>query len=416
MQLFNIIAILISLTAVLGYLVHRFTNLPTTIGLMIISLIISMVIIILGRFGIGFAEGVSFVNSIDFNQTLMIGMLSFLLFAGALHVDLNELMEYKWEVTILAVFGVIISTVLIGSLVYIMLGWMGINLPYIYCLLFGAIISPTDPIAVLSIMKKANAPKSLEIKMAGESLFNDGIAVVVFLVIFGIATGQHEPSFNYITSLFAIEVIGGILFGMLLGWVGFIMLKSVDNYQVEVLITLALVTGGYALALSMHTSGPLAIVVAGLFIGNHGRKFAMSDRTREHLDMFWELVDETLNSVLFVLIGLELLVVFLTGSYIIAGLLAIVIVLFARVTSIGLPLLLLKSIRNTDPGEVKLLIWGGLRGGISVALALSLPKGDERDVILAMTYIVVVFSIVVQGLTIKYLIKPETQSSVLNAQ
>jgi CPA1 family monovalent cation:H+ antiporter len=259
MELFNIIAILISLTAVLGYLVHRFTNLPTTIGLMIISLIISMVIIILGRFGIGFAEGVSFVNSIDFNQTLMIGMLSFLLFAGALHVDLNELMEYKWEVTILAVFGVIISTVLIGSLVYIMLGWMGINLPYIYCLLFGAIISPTDPIAVLSIMKKANAPKSLEIKMAGESLFNDGIAVVVFLVIFGIATGQHEPSFNYITSLFAIEVIGGILFGMLLGWVGFIMLKSVDNYQVEVLITLALVTGGYALALSMHTSGPLPL-------------------------------------------------------------------------------------------------------------------------------------------------------------
>ena len=415
MELFNIIAILISLTAVLGYLVHRFTNLPTTIGLMIISLIISMVIIIFGRFGIGFIEGIAFVRSIDFNQTLMIGMLSFLLFAGALHVDLNELMEYKWEVTILAVFGVIISTVLIGSLVFIMLGWIGITLPYIYSLLFGAIISPTDPIAVLSIMKKANAPKSLEIKMAGESLFNDGIAVVVFLVIFGIATGEHEPSFNYITSLFAIEVIGGIFFGMFLGWIGFIMLKSVDNYQVEVLITLALVTGGYALALSMHTSGPLAIVVAGLFVGNHGRKFAMSDRTREHLDMFWELVDETLNSVLFVLIGLELLVVFLTGSYIIAGLLAIVIVLFARVTSIGLPLLLLKRIRNTDPGEVKLLIWGGLRGGISVALALSLPKGDERDVILAMTYIVVVFSIIVQGLTIKYLIKPETQSPVPHA-
>jgi CPA1 family monovalent cation:H+ antiporter len=203
---------------------------------------------------------------------------------------------------------------------------------------------------------------------------------------------------------------------MLLGWVGFIMLKSVDNYQVEVLITLALVTGGYALALSMHTSGPLAIVVAGLFIGNHGRKFAMSDRTREHLDMFWELVDETLNSVLFVLIGLELLVVFLTGSYIIAGLFAIVIVLFARVTSIGLPMLLLKNKRNTDPGEIKLLIWGGLRGGISVALALSLPKGDERDVILAMTYIVVVFSIIVQGLTIKYLIKPEAQSPVSSAQ
>ncbi len=416
MELFNIIAILISLTAVLGYFVHRFTKLPTTIGLMIISLIISMVIIMLGRFGIGFEEGVAFVNSIDFNQTLMIGMLSYLLFAGALHVDLNELMKCKWEVTILAVFGVIISTVLIGSLVYIMLGWIGINLPYIYCLLFGAIISPTDPIAVLSIMKKANAPKSLEIKMAGESLFNDGIAVVVFLVIFGIATGKHEPSFNYITSLFAVEVIGGIFFGMLLGWVGFIMLKSVDNYQVEVLITLALVTGGYALALSMHTSGPLAIVVAGLFIGNHGRKFAMSDRTREHLDMFWELVDETLNSVLFVLIGLELLVVFLTGSYIIAGLFAIVIVLFARVTSIGLPMLLLKNKRNTDPGEIKLLIWGGLRGGISVALALSLPKGDERDVILAMTYIVVVFSIIVQGLTIKYLIKPEAQSPVSSAQ
>jgi CPA1 family monovalent cation:H+ antiporter len=403
--MFNVIAILVTLAALFSYLNHRFVKLPNTIGLMLISLVMSLGLVALGQAGLA-GQWVEFVRGIDFNRTLMVGMLSFLLFAGALHVDVNDLLEQKWRIGFFATLGVALSTFLVGTIMYFILTWAGHGMGYIYCLLFGAVISPTDPIAVLGILRKARAPKSLEIKMSGESLFNDGVGVVVFIVLLGIALGEREPSFSGVALLFVEEAVGGFGFGLLLGWAAYSVLKSVDDYQVEILATLALVTGGYALALAIHTSGPIAIVVAGLLIGNHGRKFAMSEKTRKRLDMFWGLLDEVLNSVLFVLIGLELLAVTLTGRYVLLGAAAIPVALLARFISIGLPVCFLRHWREFSPGAIKALTWGGLRGGISVALALALPEGPERDLVLTMTYIVVVFSILVQGLTIKYLVRP----------
>jgi CPA1 family monovalent cation:H+ antiporter len=258
---------------------------------------------------------------------------------------------------------------------------------------------------VLGILKSANAPKTLETKIAGESLFNDGMAVVVFIVLLGIATGGHDVTAGHIALLFVEEAIGGVVFGFAIGWLAYLMLKQVDNYQVEILLTLALVMGGYALASAIHTSGPIAVVVAGLLIGNQGRMLAMSEHTREHLDTFWELIDEILNAVLFVLIGLEVLVLPFTQDVLLASLALIPLVLAARFVSVGLPINLLRLSREFTPGAVKILTWGGLRGGVSVALALSLPPGDPRDIILAITYTIVVFSIVVQGLTIGKLVK-----------
>lgn len=275
----------------------------------------------------------------------------------------------------------------------------------IYCLLFGALISPTDPIAVLGILKKAGVPESLETKITGESLFNDGVAVVVFLIFLEIATGTHEITAALILGLFVKEALGGVIFGLLIGWIAYWMLKSIDNYQVEVLITLALVTGGFALADALHISGPIAIVVAGLLIGNHGRLLAMSDTVRDHLDTFWELVDEVLNAVLFVLLGLEVLVLTFTREYFIAGIALIPLLLMARFISVGWPVLILKRFRTFSPHVIKILTWGGLRGGISVALALSLPPGKYREAILSITYMIVTFSIIVQGLTIGRLVQ-----------
>jgi len=331
--------------------------------------------------------------SIDFDQTLLHGMLSFLLFAGALHVNLNDLAQQRWVIGILSTVGVVGATFLIGGGVYYLFAWLDIDVPFIYCLLFGSLISPTDPIAVLGILKSAGAPKTLETKITGESLFNDGVAVVVFLVLADIAAGEADVSAASIATLFFTEAIGGLVFGLVAGSLAFFMLKHIDNYQVEVLITLALVTGGYAAAEHLHLSAPIAIVVAGLLIGNHGRRAAMSDKTREHLDTFWELVDEILNAVLFVLIGLEVLVISLRDDYLLAGALAIPLILVMR------------PFRSFTPGVVSILTWAGLRGGISVALALSLPSGEMRDLLLTVTYVVVVFSIVVQGLTLGPLVR-----------
>jgi CPA1 family monovalent cation:H+ antiporter len=409
MNFFNIVAILITLSAVFGYINHRFIKLPTTIGLMLISILMSLGMVILGHFGkIGLdieQQWINIIKNIDFNKTLMLGMLSFLLFAGALHVDLNELMKQKWAVLIYATMGVILSTFLVGTLIYLVSGYLlGLNLKFIYCLLFGALISPTDPISVLGILKEAGAPKSLEVKIAGESLFNDGIGVVVFITIWEIVFGGHEFSTGGVISLFIEETIGGIAIGMLTGWIAYKLLKSIDNYQVEILITLALVTGGYALALAVKSSGLIAIVVAGLLIGNQGREFAMSEKTRQNLDTFWELTDEILNSLLFVLIGIELLIIPLSFKYLFAGIIAILIVLFSRAVSIGAPQFLLTFGKKFDYKSLKIMTWGGLRGGISVAMAISLPAGVERDIIITMTYIVVVFSILAQGLTMKYVV------------
>ena len=406
MNLFNILAVLITLTAFFSYINHRFIGLPVTIGVMLIALSLSLALNLLGILGLDLKDPAEvLLDSIDFSKTLFQGMLCFLLFAGALHINIDDLMKRKWSIGTLATFGVLISTFLVSTLMWWVSGWLGIQISYIYCLLFGALISPTDPIAVLSIIKTVRIPKSLETKIAGESLFNDGVGVVVFLVILEIATGTHELDAGHIGLLFVQETIGGALFGLALGYLTYRMIKSVDNYQVEVLLTLALVVGGYALADVFHLSGPIAIVVAGLLIGNHGRLFAMSDNTRRQLDSFWELVDEILNAVLFVLIGLEILVLTFTQRYLLLSLIIIPLVIIARFVSIGIPMTLLRSFRTFSPGAVRIMTWGGLRGGISVALALSIPPAPERHVILAVTYAVVLFSILVQGLTIKGLVK-----------
>jgi CPA1 family monovalent cation:H+ antiporter len=407
MNILNIAAILITVSALFSFVNHRFIKLPTAIGLMLISLVASLLLLAAGKLGWGHLESQArlLLDSIDFNETLMQGMLSFLLFAGALHINLDDLAKQKWVISSLATVGILISTFLVGITTYYLLGFFNLHLDFIYCLLFGSLISPTDPIAVLGILKSANAPKTLETKIAGESLFNDGMAVVVFIVLLGIATGGHDVTARHIALLFVEEAVGGVLFGFVIGWLTYLMLKQVDNYQVEILLTLALVMGGYALASTIHTSGPIAVVVAGLLIGNQGRMLAMSDHTREHLDTFWELIDEILNAVLFVLIGLEVLVLPFTQDVLLASLAMIPLVLAARFISVGLPINLLRLHREISPGAVKILTWGGLRGGVSVALALSLPPSDAREIILAITYTIVVFSIVVQGLTIGKLVK-----------
>lgn len=402
MELLNTAAILISLAAFFSYLNHRFLKIPTTIGIMLISLLLSLGLLALHALGLGHIEqqAARMVRGVDFYETLMDGMLSFLLFAGALHINLEDLSKQRWVILLLATVGVLTSTFLIGVLSWLIFNGLGIHMPVTYCLVFGALISPTDPIAVVGVLKSVGVSKSLETKIAGESLFNDGIGVVVFLVMVSIATGSGEPGAGHVSLLLIQEAGGGAVFGLLAGGITFLLLRSIDNYQVEVLMTLALVMGGYALASALHLSGPIAMVVAGLVIGNHGRLLAMSESTREHLDSFWELVDEILNAVLFVLIGLEILLLSYRGEYLLATIAIIPAVLFARFVSVGLPITVMRRYRRFSPRVIEILTWGGLRGGISVALALSLPGGTEREVILFVTYAVVMFSILIQGLTI----------------
>lgn len=401
--MFDIAAACLVLTAGLAYLNHRYVKLPTTIGVMGIALLLSLLLVGLNRIGLGALRDyeVSFLSSIDFSDVLMKGMLSLLLFAGALHVDLSDLNRYRWEVGILAVVGTIVSTALVGFSIWYILPLLNIQVPLSYCLIFGALIAPTDPIAVMGILKSAGAPKNLEIVITGESLFNDGIGVVLFSLLLAMVSGGATPTVTDGTILLIREAGGGILFGFILGYITYRMLKSINSYQLEVLITLASVMGGYALANRLHISGPLAMVVVGLLIGNHGRAWAMSEKTREHLDMFWELLDEILNSVLFVLIGLEVILISFSANILLAGAAAIFITLSVRLLSVGLPVRLFRQSFRLPRGSWQVLSWGGLRGGISVALALSLPAGKMRDIVLALTYSVVVFSILAQGLTIK---------------
>lgn len=406
MTLFEIIAVLLSLTAVFAYINHRFIGMPTGIGIMLIGLLLSLLLIGMNQLGWFSTETVEkHLSTIDFDETVMNGMLSFLLFAGALHVNLNRLSEHKETIAVLASLGVVMSALMVSAAAYYIFAWFGINVSYMYCLVFGVLISPTDPIAVMGILKNVGAPKSIEVKITGESLFNDGVAVVLFIAVLGVATGEFEASFSHIGLLFIHEAIGGGVFGFVLGILGYWSLKSIDNYQVEVLITLAIVTGGYALAGYFHLSGPIAIVVAGLMIGNQGRQLAMSDNTRMRLDDFWELIDEILNSVLFLLIGLELLLIDFLPDYFYAALLVIPTVIIARWISVGLPVSLLRFKKSFSPHAVKILTWGGLRGGISVALVLSLPNVPEKEPLLALTYAVVLFSILIQGMTVGRLAK-----------
>jgi CPA1 family monovalent cation:H+ antiporter len=408
----EVAALVITLTALFAYINFRYIRLPTTIGVMVISLAMSLGLLGLGLVGHAqLARQVeALLGEVDFNEILMRGMLSILLFAGALHIDLEELTSRKWPIGVLATVGVVTSTLLVGFAFWAVLGMVGLQVPLIHCLVFGALISPTDPIAVLGILKSADTPRSLEIKIAGESLFNDGVAVVVFAVLMDLARGGHDVSAAGVALLLLEEAVGGILFGLVIGWLAYRMLKSIDAYQVEVLITLALVLGGYALALHLHVSGPLAMVVAGLLIGNRGRVFAMSDTTRDHLDTFWELMDEILNAVLFVLIGFELVILAFDVSYLWVAALMIPLVLLARFVSVGVPITIMRRRFEISPHAIKILSWGGVRGGISLALALSLPRGSEREVILFVTYAVVVFSILVQGLTLGRLVRATSRA------
>jgi CPA1 family monovalent cation:H+ antiporter len=407
MELYNTLALLIVMAAIFGYLNHRLLKLPAVIGLMILALGSSLGAIGLGKLGVDWVlKAGQLVRSIDFQAILMDVMLSFLLFAGALHVDVRALGKQGVAVGVMATVGILLSTGLIGTAFYYLLPLFGLQIDYIYCLLFGVLISPTDPIAVLGILKEARIDKSLEIRIVGESLFNDGIAVVVFISLFQIAQfGAEKATPGVIGHLFLVEAVGGVGLGLALGYATYWALRTIDNYQVEMMITLALVMGGTALATALHTSGPLAIVVAGLIVGNKGRRLGMSDLTREYLDKFWELLDELFNAVLFVLIGLEMLVLDISRTTLLVGLVTILLVLVARWVSVGLPLALLKRFYPFDRQMLRVLTWGGLRGGISVALALSLPESMPRNLLVGVTYVVVIFSIIVQGLTIGPLVK-----------
>jgi CPA1 family monovalent cation:H+ antiporter len=414
MEYYAIASTLIVLAALFGYINVRFLKLPTTIGLMIITILFTIGLLITGQFNdtlLSYEK--QLIANIDFQTILLDVMLSFLLFAGALHTNFEQLKVQRAPVLVFATLGTLASTFLVGISVYFLLQIIGLNVAFIYCLLFGALISPTDPIAVLGILKKANAPKILETKIVGESLFNDGVGVVVFLTVFSIAASPNEAhGFSHVAKLFGQEVIGGIALGLVLGWITYRLLKSVDDYEVEVIITIATVMGGTMLAHHFHTSAPLAMVTAGLFVGNDTvRHSAMSETTETYVDKFWELIDVLLNTILFVLIGMEMLVLTLEGDYILAGLIAVPLVLFCRYASLWIPIKFFAKKLGFVPNTNLIMTWGGLRGGISIALALSLTSEMHRELFLVITYIIVVFSIIGQGLTVERIIKKFTTSN-----
>ena len=403
------IATLLGLAAIIGYINHRFLHLPRTIGLVLIAMAASLIALGIDALIPGWGVGPGFravLVDIDFSDTLMQGMLGFLLFAGALHVDLGHLAKRGWAIAALATGGLLVSTGIVGVGIWFVFNLTGLNIPLIYCLLFGALISPTDPVAVLGILKTVKVPASLEAKIAGESLFNDGVGVVIFVILLAMATsGGNALTLGDITFLFLREALGGAALGLAAGAVAFWALRSIDEYNLEVIITLALVTVTYEVAHMLHTSGPIAVVVSGLLIGNHGTRLAMSETTRAHLTNFWTLIDEILNAVLFLLIGLEVIIISTTPGLMWVSLIAIPLVLGARFVAVAVPIGVFGLFRDFTKGAIPVLTWGGLRGGISVALALSLPNGDEKDAIVTVCYTVVVFSILVQGLTIGKLVQ-----------
>jgi CPA1 family monovalent cation:H+ antiporter len=405
---FFIITILVVLSAVFGYINVRFLKLPNSIGLMLITIVFTFGVFALSYFDSTLLDAERFIiKQIDFKSVLLDIMLSFLLFAGSLHTNFEQLKVQRWPVLVFSTFGVLVSAFLVGASVFLILQLIGLDINFIYCLLFGALISPTDPIAVLGILKKAGVPKKLEAKIVGESLFNDGVGVVIFLTIFQVAllgTGEIE-AFD-VFKLFGKEVFGGILLGGVLGWVTYRLMKSINDYDIEVIITLAAVMGGTVIAHKWHLSAPLAMVTAGLVVGNDTvRGTAMSEITESYVDKFWELIDILLNTILFVLIGMEILVLTFKTEYILAGLIAVPVVLLCRYLSLLLPISLFKKKLDFVPKTNLIMTWGGLRGGISIALALGLTEAMQRDLFLVITYVVVVFSILVQGLTVGKLVK-----------
>ncbi len=401
MNIFHIISILISLSAVFAYLNFRFLKLPQSIGLMAFSLVFSLVLMAIGYYNPFFKETVvSIMGQIDFSELLLEIMLSFMLFAGSIHIKIEDLKEESLSIAAYATVSVVISTFIIGYGTYLLLGLFGISVELIHALLFGALISPTDPIAVLSILKSSGISKSLQTKIAGESLFNDGVAVVIFIILLQLSAPDAELTFRNILFLFGREAIGGLLLGLVLGYIGFKLIASIDYYQVEVLLTLAIVMGGYTLSHFIHVSGPLAMVAAGVIIGNHGKNFGMSATTREYLDKFWELIDEILNAILFVLIGLELVIIPIEKRIILISFILVFLSLLARYISLLIPSLGIRLKENISRNTILILTWGGLRGGISIALALSIPGNLNKEIWVPVTYVIVCFSIFVQGLTI----------------
>ncbi len=405
METLRLISIIIVISGLLAYLNIRFLKLPPTIGVMVLSLLLSLVIILAASVTRADDFLRDMLLRLDFSGVLLDFMLGFLLFAGALHTDFKKLKQSRGPILTFATIGTLISTFLVGGALYFILPLVFMPVDFIYCLLFGALISPTDPIAVLSILKKAGISESIETKITGESLFNDGIGVVVFLTVFSISTaGTGQVTTSEILILLLKEVVGGLLLGFLLGYLAFSLMKRINHYQTEVLITLAVVMGGITLAPLFHFSGPLAMVVAGLFIGNKGSAEAMSEETNEYVNKFWEMIDEIMNSFLFVLIGLELLVVPFQLPFLYIGLIAIVVILIARFLSLTIPSFLFRFKYEFPRNTYFLMTWGGLRGGISIALALSLSEEMHRSLFVSVTYIVVLFSIIVQGLTLSKLV------------
>lgn len=409
---FDAAAILIVLAAALGYLNFRFLKLPSSIGLTIMGAVASLIVVGLDRLfpGAGLSHDiVRFIAGIDFHTTLMDGMLSFLLFAGALHVDWQEMARGRWPILVLSTIGVVFSTILVGFGFLVLAQLVGFAVPAIWCFVFGALISPTDPVSVMGVLKRASVSPTLEATVAGESLFNDGVGVVIFVILLGSAISGAPFSLAHAGELFAIEAGGGVLLGLVIGWIAFRAMRSIDDYKVEVLISLAVVMGGYAIARPFHASGPVAMAVAGLIIGNAGVAHAMSETTRDYLHKFWDLIDDILNTVLFLLIGLEVVTIPSDLRLFILGVVAIPLALAARALSVLLPLRAIRPRHRYGLVAPVTLIWGGLRGGISIALALSLPDGPARAVILAATYVVVLFAVIVQGGTIKRVLERLTR-------
>jgi CPA1 family monovalent cation:H+ antiporter len=396
-------AVIIVLTAVFSAINARFLKLPQTIGLTIMGALASAAIIVASRLFPGlhihhFAK--SFVDRLDFKSTLLDGMLSFLLFAGAFQIDLHDMRDGRWPILALATVGTVLSTLIVAVGLKALLLVVGPDLPMIWCLVFGALISPTDPVAVIAILKDAWLPPPIQATVAAESLFNDGVGVVVFTIVFAAAVGQSDLTLGKAAQLFALEAGGGVLFGAAIGAIAFYVMRSISDYVAEVLITLAVVMGGYALAQPLHVSGPVAMAVAGLIMGNQGVRYAMSESAKDYVVKFWQVIDEILNSVLFLLVGLEAIAVWHENRIMLIALATIPIVLAARLLSVGLPLWILTRVHTLGQGSLPILVWGGLRGGISIALALSIPPGPYQELILAATYAVVVFSVLVQGSTI----------------
>ena len=406
MELYYTFSILIVLASVFSYINLRYLKLPTTIGIMVIAMVVLVGVRLLGNqlFPSLTENFVGLIEGFDFTEILMGAMLNFLLFAGALHINFSDLKEHKLPIITYATLSVVLSAFVISGLLYYVAPFLGIEIPYLYCLLFGTLISPTDPIVVLGILKQAKVPKRIETKITGESLFNDGVAVVMFAVVLKLATDtSFEPSFFSISKLFLLEAGGGILLGVLLGVLVSRLMKQVNDYQVSVLLTLSIVMGGFLIAKDLHISSPLAMVIAGLIIGNYGKKVAMNENTRDYLSKFWELIDEIMNAILFLFIGFELLLLPDLYEQFLLGGITIFICLLARTLAIYIPAKTILRRRNTySRGSLITMVWGGIRGGVSIALVMSIPTsaGEVREVLLEITYIVVLFSIVIQGLTV----------------